>query len=549
MNSINRRTALGVGAAGLAGLATLSGAKAAGGANSLPPLSAVITLNGVDYVYSEDQGTDLGDFVSDIGGFTQRCVRCDVAGSPITVFFRPDRYSNHMEVVFELGQLFNNPTPVNLGPYSVSISCGSQVLATISVPNHYWFSRWRWQISPRPVVGNVAALISQYLLPPYAQPTSTLYLPTATKYTPYTIMGLAGVYPYMPNVGERGDIGLLTEPQAQYVCTGDPVALQIVLAQAEAAGTVPWYMRDENTNAPISFAQYPKACWYQGQKQGTPFVPTIATPVTVDAAHQPALAYLPYLLTGDPYHLETLQFQATWNYGSLSLGYRPTLSQTRQFAWDMRTLGQCARITPATVPSWLLNKTYWTNMLTTHCNWFEANRVNSINLFQTLFRATDNITSRPADGKMPAGTWCEPWQAEFLACVFGWLVSMGHSQWRTSFDWLIGGVIARTNGTSGWPRALATPYEMMLRASNTSPPATSWAEAWSLNQTIGGLTYTNANTYAYADMTYLTYGRGSLVYADMLGSPLTDNLPWATNQINSRLWKTPYKWRLGAGLI
>src|SRR5215831_7982464 len=116
MLSISRRRALGVGAAGLAGISPLTSAGSAS-ASTLPPLSAVVTLNGVNYTYSESQGKNLGDFVSSIGSFTQGCVRCDVSGFPLTVFFRPDRTSTRAEVVFELGRLFNNPTPANLGPY------------------------------------------------------------------------------------------------------------------------------------------------------------------------------------------------------------------------------------------------------------------------------------------------------------------------------------------------------------------------------------------------------------------------------------------------
>ncbi|MHB1207428.1 MAG: hypothetical protein ACYCZX_17815, partial [Rhodospirillaceae bacterium] len=153
------------------------------------------------------------------------------------------------------------------------------------------------------------------------------------------------------------------------------------------------------------------------------------------------------------------------------------------------------------------------------------------------------------DGKYPAGTWCEPWQSEFLAAVFGWLVSMGLSEWRTSFDWLIGGTLARTSATSGWPRAQSTPYEMMLRASAKSPFAESWTEAWVLNNTIAGLTYTNSETWVPSTMTYLAYTRGALTYAQMLGALSGDNLSWATGQINARKWKTSYKWRLGAGLV
>src|SRR4051812_10506063 len=217
---------------------------------SASPLSAVVTLNGQTFTYNESSGRDLGNFVSDIGGFTQRCIRCDVAGSPLTVFFRPDANSDRAEVVFELGRVFGG-SAANLGAYSVSIYRGGVLLVTVAVPSHYWFSRWRWQSSPRPIVGNIAQLISQNLLPPYnpvsggattttATSTSSLsciydavlkrkVCSTTTSLTPvtvtstptdlisnvvaYTVMGLANVTPYMPQTGERDDIGLVTESQ------------------------------------------------------------------------------------------------------------------------------------------------------------------------------------------------------------------------------------------------------------------------------------------------------------------------------------------------
>jgi hypothetical protein len=548
MKLITRRRALGIYVATASEIFALGRPHAAKAVSvAREPLSALVELNGVKYLYKEDQGKDLGDFVSDIGGFTQACIRSDVAGFPLTVFFRPDRTSDRIEVVFELGRLFDNPTAAHIGPYTITIFSGDRELAHEQVAEHYWHSRWRWQSAPRPVIGKPATLIEQNLLPPYVR-SGNQHLPPPVPYSSYQVMGLAGVTAYMPGVGERPDIGLLTEPQAQYVCTGDAGALQILRAQAEAAGTVPWHMRDENTSAPIDFRKYPKACWYQDQKLGEPFVLKVKSPVTVDGAHQPALAYLPYLLTGDPYLLEELQFQATWNYGSCSLTYRPTLSETRQFAWDIRTLGQCARITPATVPSWLMNQAYWIQLLGVHRRYFETTYVESSSPAQAIFRATDNIDARPADGKLPAGTWCEPWESEFLASVFGWLVSMGLSEWRKSFDWVIAGTVARTDNSSGWIRARSTPYEMMLRAGSAAPFATTWAEAWSLNHSTAGLTYDDPNTWVPPDMTYLTYTRGALVYAERLGVTLTDNLTWATSQLNAGKWKTAYKWRLGTGL-
>ena len=81
------------------------------------------------------------------------------------------------------------------------------------------------------------------------------------------------------------------------------------MAQGEAASTVPWIVRDEKTGAPLDVIAYPKASLY-GPRGSDPFIPSLQGPVTPDSAHQPALAYLPFLLTGDPYHLESLQFQA-----------------------------------------------------------------------------------------------------------------------------------------------------------------------------------------------------------------------------------------------
>ena len=603
MTKINRRGALGVGLAALLTPAAMQSARAQS-APTTALLKAVVTIGTQTFEYREENGRDLGDFVSTIGGFTQRCVRVDVSGSALSVFFRPDRNSDRVEVVFELGRLFNS-TPANLGSYTVAISRGSQLLTTVNVPAHYWLSRWRWQSTPRPVVADVAALIQQGLLPPYDRsgvappatlPTNYFQLPSGewidlnivdqfktgnfnaasslvisasainsilnataistgtVSVTPqvYAIMGLAGITAYMPQTGERSEIGIVTEPQAQYICTASQAALDVVRAQAEAAGSFPWHMRDEATSAPINFGTYPRAQWYDpGTNIGTPYIARASnTPYTVDAAHQPALAYVPYLLTGDPYHLETLQFQSTWNWGSLPPNYRPSVPQSRQFAWTMRTLAQTTKMTPASVPSWMLPKSYWQQQLDAWRGYFELNFVNSTRPERVRFRcATDIDTTRDEGATAPGGTWIDPWQDEFVANIVGWIVAMGFTEWRTTFDWVIGGTIARTSSLGGWVRAQSTPYRMILRTSKTAPIADTYATAWGYSNTIGGLTYTDPNSWVGSDMTYLMYTRGSLVWATKLGAPgLNDNLSWATNQLVTKKWKTDYKWRLGTGL-
>ncbi len=596
MTNISRRGAIGIGAAGIVGLQ----AGIATAQTVTPTLKAVVTLAGQTYEFKEETGQNLGDFVATIGNFTQRCVRSEVPNFPLTVYFRPDRNSDRVEVVFELGRVFQ-AVPANLGAYSVTITRGEQVLTRIDVPAHYWFSRWRWQSSPRPIVGDVAKLVEQNMIPGYdrsAAPkpvvvtlnvmplpngdyldvdilaqfsggnyanasklvitaqqyvslnsSSTSSAAVSTSSSIYAAMGLAGVTPYMPNTGERSDIGLVTEPQAKFICTSDAASLDLLRAQAEAAGTMPWHMRDETQTGPFDFRKYPNATWYYSTNAGSPHVKTASTPVTLDSAHQPSLAYLPYLLTGDPYHLEDIQFQATWNWGSLPAAYRPSIPQARAFAWSLRTLAQAVRVTPASTPSWLLPQSYWASQLATTRDWFQSNFVESIRPERALFRATANIDTSRGETNAPEGAWVDPWQDEFVAAVIGWMVTMGFNDWRTAFDWIIGGTIARTSTTSGWIRAYATPYRMILRATKTSPFATSWSEAWALEQSVAKAVYTDPNAWATTDLTYLAYTRGALFYAAKLGTPgAAESLAWATSQLKSRGWNTAFKWRLGTGL-
>ena len=150
-----------------------------------------------------------------------------------------------------------------------------------------------------------------------------------------------------------------------------------MFAQAEASGTIPWNLRDEKTGAPLSFEQYPMAGWSGEPRDNPAFVIHLKSEVTPDDAHHPALTYLPFLLTGDPYFLEALQLQLTWCISSFPaarrLGPKSILpfSQTRAYAWCLRDLAQLAKVTPATVPGWLLPRTYWERILDNNRVWFE----------------------------------------------------------------------------------------------------------------------------------------------------------------------------------
>ncbi len=102
-----------------------------------------------------------------------------------------------------------------------------------------------------------------------------------------------------------------------------------------------------------------------------------STPYTPDVAHQPSLSYVPYLVTGDFFHLEELQFWANYNlfYWGDHGGSQGLLvnNQIRAQAWGLRTLGHAAFITPDSHPL----KAYFLNKLANNLNWYDTNIVSN----------------------------------------------------------------------------------------------------------------------------------------------------------------------------
>jgi hypothetical protein len=515
------------------------------GAAPAPGLAVEVELDGQTYRYDSAAGIDLGAYADPLGQFVQDCVRVDHPQLPLSIFFRPDRGSDRLEVVFEVGRCWGTQEPKNLSKYRARIIRGPAALATVDVPGHTWFARWRWQSAPRPIRAKPAALMDQWLMPQLSErlrPASGPMRPQG-----YEPMGLADLAAYMGSTGERPEIGLITEAQAQYLCTGSQAALDTLLAQAEAAGTYPWNVRDEKTSAPVDVFAYPRVTLY-GPQAGNPYIKAAAkTDAVADAAHQPALSFLPFLLTGDPYHLEQIQLIASWNVIWRPWDYRYRTTQIRGEAWSMRTLMQATKATPASVPKWLLPQAYWQKLLGSYLDWYLKTFVNNPEPPRAIFRTTEQGFGGN-EGKLVAGTFGYPWQDEFLVNVFGWMVLMGFTQWRPIFEWKIGSTIARTNGQSGWPRSECTPYRMVMRPTAAAPWVTDWKQAWDLTAAGLEIKLTDADALDLTQLFYFPYTRGALVLAKHLEiANVAPSLEWAEGELpraQSARKPFPYKWAM-----
>jgi hypothetical protein len=462
-------------------------------ATEVGALRAVVTLGGREYVYegvnSDDLGTYVGEFVQ------QRCFRVQRPDLPLTVFFRPDVSGDRVELVVELGRMWGMRPAHIVEPYSVVFMRGGTTLAKVEVPYHWWWARWRWQSSPRPIVRTGSSLIARGLLPPYGENAQLGQRMHQRVYSYEQPMDLAGLVPDWGGVGERDEIGPLTEPQADYIIHGTRSALGSLIAQAEACGSASIHWRDEKTGAFLDFQRYSGASI--NKFDGSPVIPNPDAPrdngkqdrrfFLVETSHTPALAYLPFLLTDDPYYLEELQAL-----GSLAIGFSawfrklyhlPGLAsphQTRSFAWSMRSLFQLGVVSPEKPPRWLLPRSYWRTCIA-NSRAFMQLYMESPARIHRYFRV------------FPGGAMNAGWMNSMLGFILSWGVTLGYREWRDAYEWFMGGTIAQCNGHSGWSRQWPVPYhwypvrtwrahvtEHLFQDSTIDKETcTDWSDAWS----------------------------------------------------------------------
>ncbi len=249
---------------------------------------------------------------------------------------------------------------------------------------------------------------------------------------------------YMPGVGQlAGDnVGLISGFQARYLLSQDERAEEIMLANADASGGIPWHLRDPDTGMTTTIADHPGMRLFPGQDGkgedafGERYNPRPDSGWTPDTAHQPALNYLPYLLTGDQYYLNELQAQAVFNVASLNVNSRGfdqgivlENDQVRGQAWTMRTLSDTAFITPDDNPL----KSYFSDL-------FDRNMKAYVQHYVTegaMDSAGDvegyifNVANR-----YPGAI--SPWQDDYFTMAIAQAALRGNEDAQTLLEWKTG---------------------------------------------------------------------------------------------------------------
>ena len=435
------------------------------------------------------------------------------------------RYSNgkiRIDVTVENNWAYE-PDPKNLS-YDAEVLVNGQRAYAATALTHYHHARWRklfWSGADEPkihVKHDTAYLVASGALPNYDQSLTVPDTTLASMKTSWDAantgpMGMAMLTRAMGTTGGRPDIGLHHAWAAMYVLSMDERAKQVTLGLSDLGGSWPIHYRDRNTDLPVSIQNYPyvrdiriSSDSYNPATKKYEDLPVCtaagqcAVPYLPDTSHQPSLAFLPYLVTGDAYHLEELLFWSNWNlitrnpvYRGYAKGYI-TGDQVRGQAWTMRTLSHAAYITPDGHPM----KAYFTQILDNNIEryntTFSAGATNQLGFIDNTL--TSYAVAYPGPGG--ANTGVAPWMDDFFTSATGHILELGYTKIKPLLDWKARFPVGRMLGNYCFVDGAV--YSLNVRASATAPYFATFAEAYqaTMRTSTGGV-MVNSKGLAYLD--------------------------------------------------
>jgi hypothetical protein len=390
----------------------------------------------------------------------------------------------HVDVIFH-NDSADNPD-IDTRTYDVTIAlAGTQVYQARSVW-HYAHAVWHKVVGaanpPPRIVPDIQLMKDTGAIPNYARISPDPG--EMAKFRPQRLddgappLDSAGLTMYMGTTGGRADIGPLPAWAVFYLLDPSRQNANTLFATADAAGAVPWHVRDPKTNGPIDIDTYPNV-WLDGRGQAVAGILARKyyvsdTKWVPDDAHQPSLTYLPYLLTGSQYYRDELAMQAGYVLLAIDPAYRKgsaglTLaSQTRAIAWDLRTLANAAFILPAGAQSRYFRSKLQENLREIVRRYIDGHELDGAGEIKGYIPGPYAV-----DGATP------PWQDDYILIVLGWIDRMGIADAKPVIEWMTNFAAGLfTNAARGYDPIYGTPYFLYVREPETGQLIGTWAAAF-----------------------------------------------------------------------
>ena len=327
--------------------------------------------------------------------------------------------------------------------YDVAISVAGANVFTKAAVNHKYLARWRkvfvtGGLQESSVTPDFSPFVAARALPAYLP---TVASPARSIKTPeFGLLGFGTLMRPMNAHGGRPEIAPYPDWTAQYLVNRKPDQRAYMLRHGELAGSWGVHVRDADGTMP-TIDKYPyywlDPRWrnetpLQGPRsvrrdpEGNYVIPGMAEPG--DNAHQPSLAFVPYLVTGDRFFADETAFWANFSLiGSYANDYNRKGQQglligneVRGIGWALRNLGDAAAYLPDNDPM----KRYLADKV--------VNNLNDLEVYAQTFKSGPLQTlfpgRRPEDetGRYQPYMWIALWEQTYVA----WAVDrvMQHGQ-------------------------------------------------------------------------------------------------------------------------
>jgi hypothetical protein len=409
-----------------------------------------------------------------------------------SVRYYPQAHTGRISVTVENDWTYV-PDPQEI-TYDAQIEIAGHAVYTRKDLHHYWNTRWRkvfwWPKNPGLFVQHDIDYLRATHAISYYDPSLKISghaiakLYRRFKRSDTAPEGSSIVTKYMGATGGRGDIGPLPRWACLYVLSMDPRAKEVTWRTADLAGSWPIHWRDKKTGLPISLKNHPRLSVHQNLRYKTsaavakpkhwPYRHGIKNRLRPDDSHEPALAYIPYLLGGDYYYLEELEFWAAYNplytspeYRGYSKGLLKWL-QIRGQAWTLRTLARTAWVAPDDDP---LKDTFLSE-LKANLDWYDKHYANNphANKLGIVLHYT------PSDYFKGLGQ--APWQDDFFTWAISYIEELGFKRAAPMARWKGKFPVGRMTAP-GFCWIQGSAYALKLRNSRSSPLYDSFAQVWS----------------------------------------------------------------------
>ena len=329
--------------------------------------------------------------------------------------------------------------------YDVAIAVGGRKVFEQPNVRHKYLARWRKVfatdgLQESVVTPDLAPFVAARAVPPYL---STIASPersvkgAGASGTGFGILGFGDLTVPMDAHSGRPELAPYPDWTAQFLVHKTVNQRAHVIRHGELAGSWGIHIKEPDGVTMISIDRHPyywlDPRWVDNKFEG-PKNKLRGRAEPGDIAHQPSLAFVPYLVTGDRFFADELAYWANFCLiGSFASddnrkGPQGLLigNEVRGIGWGLRNLGDAAAYLPDSSPmkAYLASKV-WNNLtyLDKYAGTFESGPV------QTLFPRR-----RPEDGirQYQPYMWISLWEQSYLA----WAVDhvMRHGQVTGSYD-------------------------------------------------------------------------------------------------------------------